>query len=79
MAGVHVEQPTDGLSAALEVGLPFIMKYYSINPKVFGDGSRLGLRFWMRRYGDVQALIRPGNAHIIPPMPTVLLQGLLKF
>lgn len=77
-AGVLTEQPTYGLSAALEVGLPFIKKYYSINPKVFWDGGRLELRFWMR-CGDVQAVIRPGKAHIIPSMPTVLLQRLLKF
>lgn len=64
--------------SCLEVGLPFIMKYYRINPKVFWDGSRLELRFWMR-CGDVQAIIRPGKAHVIPPMSTVLLQCLLKF
>lgn len=36
---------------------------------MFWDGSKLELRFW-RRCGDVQMVIKPGKAHIIPPMPT---------
>lgn len=59
------ESPTDTLSAALEVGPPFIIKYYCIIPKVFGDGSRFELRLWMRRC-ELQAVELQSGLEMLP-------------